>query len=68
MQVLALELKDDGIIVCPIHPGWVRTDMGGDNADLSVQESGAGLFKLIDSLTMEHTGRFWKWNGEEHPW
>ena len=29
MQVLALELKQDGIVVCPVHPGWVRTDMGG---------------------------------------
>lgn len=68
MQVLATELADDGIIVCPVHPGWVRTDMGGASADISVEESGAGLFKLVNALTMEQSGRFWTWNGEEHPW
>lgn len=68
MQVLSMELESDGIIVCPVHPGWVRTDMGGSAADISVEESGEGLFRLIDSMTMEHTGRFWTWEGKEHPW
>lgn len=68
MQVLATELAADGIIVCPVHPGWVRTDMGGNSADISVEESGEGLFSLVNALTMEQTGRFWSWNGEEHPW
>lgn len=68
MQVLSMELEADGIIVCPVHPGWVRTDMGGGTADISVEESGAGLFELIDSLTMEQSGRFWTWEGGEHPW
>jgi len=68
MQVLSMELEADGIVVCPVHPGWVRTDMGGNAADISVEESGAGLFNLINSLTMAHSGRFWTWEGEEHPW
>lgn len=68
MQVMSMELEAMGIVVCPVHPGWVRTDMGGDAADISVEESGAGLIKLIDSLTMAHSGRFWTWQGEEHPW
>lgn len=68
MQVLSIELEADGIVVCPVHPGWVRTDMGGDKADIPVEESGAGLFKLVNSLTMEHSGRFWTWEGDEHPW
>lgn len=68
MQVLSLELEVDGIVVCPVHPGWVRTEMGGEAADISVEESAAGLFKLIDSLTMDQTGRFWTWEGKEHPW
>ena len=59
MQVLALELRDKGIIVCPVHPGWVRTEMGGGEADISVEESAQGLVSLIDRLTMEHSGRFW---------
>lgn len=68
MQVLAAELEQNGIIVCPVHPGWVRTDMGGSQAEISPQESAAGLFDLIESMTMAHSGRFWTWRGEEHPW
>ncbi len=68
MQVLALEFADDGIIVCPVHPGWVRTDMGGPHADISTKESAAGLIALIDSLQPDQTGRFWTWDGREHPW
>ncbi len=68
MQVLALELESDGIIACPVHPGWVRTDMGGPGADISVEESAAGLVALVNGLTPEHSGRFWTWKGEEHPW
>lgn len=68
MQVLSAELIDDGIIVCPVHPGWVQTDMGGQNAEITPHESASGLFELINSLTMEHSGRFWTWQGEEHLW
>lgn len=68
MQVLSMELEEDDIIVCPVHPGWVRTDMGGSSADISAEESASGLVKLIDGLTMEHSGRFWTWDGSEHAW
>lgn len=68
MQVLALELQSEGIIACPVHPGWVRTDMGGSDADISVDESADGIFNLIQKLTTEHSGRFWTWKGEEHLW
>ncbi len=62
------ELEADGVIVCPIHPGWVQTDMGGLEADITPQESAGGIISFIDNLTMEQSGRFWQWNGEEHPW
>jgi len=55
-------------MVCPIHPGWVQTDMGGPEADISPQESASSIISFIDNLTMEQSGRFWQWNGEEHPW
>lgn len=68
MQVMAHELAPDNIIVCPVHPGWVKTDMGGAGAQISTDECADGLFKLIDGLTMAHSGRFWKWDGSEHVW
>jgi len=68
MQALALELDSEGIIVCNVHPGWVQTDMGGVNAQITIQESAAGLCKLIDSLTMQQTGKFFSWEGEELAW
>jgi NAD(P)-dependent dehydrogenase (short-subunit alcohol dehydrogenase family) len=68
MQVLAEELKSDGIIVCPVHPGWVQTDMGGPQAQISPAASAEGLHKLINGLTLEQSGRFWTWEGREHVW
>jgi len=68
MQMAAIELANDGIAVCLIHPGWVRTDSGGTNADLSVAKSAYGIMAVIDKMSVATTGRFLKWNGEEHPW
>jgi hypothetical protein len=66
--LLANELSGERIIVCPVHPGWVQTDMGGVGAELPVEESAAGLIALIDGLTLAHSGRFWQWDGTELPW
>ena len=68
MQTLALDLKNDKIAVSMIHPGWVKTDMGGPGADITPEESAAGIKNVIAGLSMEHTGRFYKWNGDIHPW
>lgn len=68
MQLLAKELQPDNIIVCPVHPGWVQTDMGGANAAISVEECATDLYKLICGLQMQHSGRFWSWDGTEHVW
>ena len=68
MQTLALDLKGDRIVVSMIHPGWVKTDMGGPGADITPEESAAGIKTVIDGLSMEHTGKFYKWNGDIHPW
>jgi NAD(P)-dependent dehydrogenase (short-subunit alcohol dehydrogenase family) len=68
MQLMAKELTTEGIIACPVHPGWVKTDMGGPNAQLDPADCAAGLYKLIDGLQLQHSGRFWTWEGNEHAW
>ncbi|MEM9603701.1 MAG: SDR family oxidoreductase [Pseudomonadota bacterium] len=68
MHVLSQEWREHNITVCPIHPGWVRTDMGGDAADISPDESAAGIVKLALSLTLEQSGTFYTWDGRVHPW
>ena len=51
-----------------LHPGWVKTDMGGPQAPLSAEESGAGLWKFVQSMGTTHTGRFFDYRGRELPW
>lgn len=68
MRSLAFDLRDKGVTVALVHPGWVQTDMGGANAEITPQESAAGIKQVLDGLTLEDTGKFFKWNGEEHVW
>jgi NAD(P)-dependent dehydrogenase (short-subunit alcohol dehydrogenase family) len=68
MRGLATELKPDGVAVLIVHPGWVKTEMGGDDAQLTPEESAAGVVKLIDKLDISSTGRFLAWNGKELAW
>jgi NAD(P)-dependent dehydrogenase (short-subunit alcohol dehydrogenase family) len=68
MQCLAADLRAENIPVAVVHPGWVRTDMGGGGADIAPEESAAGLIALCDGLAIEGTGRFYRWDGSVHPW
>lgn len=68
MRSVAIDLKERGVIVGLVHPGWVQTDMGGPGADLTVQESAAGIRKVAAAWTIARSGDFLKWNGETHAW
>ena len=64
---LAVDLKNDGIAVGIYHPGWVRTDMGGDSASISATEAADGLARRFAALTLGTTGCFETWDGRAHP-
>ncbi len=68
MQTLSCEMAMENFIITLFHPGWVKTDMGGDQADITTEESAKGLFAKLSTLKSSDNGRFFKWNGEEHPW
>ncbi len=55
-------------IVVAIHPGWVRTDMGGPDAALEPGPAAQRLVATIDQLTAEHNGCFLQADGTTHPW
>jgi NAD(P)-dependent dehydrogenase (short-subunit alcohol dehydrogenase family) len=68
MHNLALDLKSSGISCITLHPGWVKTDMGGAGADIDVATSAAGLKTVIDGITLRDTGKFYNYDGGEIPW
>ena len=66
--LLAHALQDRGIVVLALHPGWARTDMGGDNATVPVAESVAGLLRVVADATPGDSGGFRDWRGQALPW
>jgi NAD(P)-dependent dehydrogenase (short-subunit alcohol dehydrogenase family) len=68
MKGLACEYRAYGISVIILHPGWVRTDMGGPQAPVSPVDSARGLKKVIAAATLETTGKFIDYQGKELPW
>ncbi|KAJ9603667.1 hypothetical protein H2200_011853 [Cladophialophora chaetospira] len=62
------QLKDRGIKVMCMDPGWVKTRMGGDGAILEPEESIGGMLKVVHNLKDEDSGKFYTYTGEEVPW
>ena len=65
---LAAKLESRGITVISISPGWVKTDMGGDEAPVLVEDSVNAMTGVFEGLTLEHSGRFFASHGEPTPW
>jgi len=68
MQCLATDLSAEGIAVGVCHPGWVKTEMGGEDADITAEMSAAGIQRVVDRLTLTRTPVFHVWDGGVLPW
>lgn len=68
MKSLAVDLSSAGIGILILHPGWVRTDMGGKNALIDVKESVSGMRQCIGDFTLAQSGNFIKYDGSSMPW
>ncbi|MFZ5524993.1 MAG: SDR family oxidoreductase [Pseudomonadota bacterium] len=68
VKCLAIDLKPLAITAVVLHPGWVKTDMGGPNALISVEQSVSGMRQVISSLTTADSGKFFAYDGQMIPW
>ncbi len=68
MRSLAVDVKEFGITVAVLDPGWVQTEMGGANAPIEVMESVDGMMAVIDALTPKQNGLCFNWEGVLQEW
>ena len=68
MKCFANDLLEQKIAIRLLHPGWVKTDMGGEGADISAKVSVNGMRLVIDDLTIQSTGTFYNYDGKIIPW
>ena len=66
--LLARALEERGIVVLALHPGWVQTEMGGAQAQVTPADAVAGLLRVIDAATPSRSGAFLDWRGASLPW
>ncbi|XP_062996937.1 C-signal-like [Elgaria multicarinata webbii] len=60
--------KEDGILCAALHPGWVKTELGSEQADLTVEESVSGIMNVLCNLSEKHHGSLVTWEGNTLPW
>jgi NAD(P)-dependent dehydrogenase (short-subunit alcohol dehydrogenase family) len=65
---LAATFRPKEVITVMVHPGWVQTDMGGQSAAITPDQSAKGIIEVIDGLQPADNGGFFRWDGTIHPW
>ena len=68
VKSLSIDLREQGIISVALHPGWVKTEMGGPDAEISTTECVEQLFSNLSLLTLQDSGRFIDIDGSDIPW
>lgn len=68
VKSLSIDLAGRGISVISLHPGWVQTDMGGPNAEISTDQSVSGLKGILQSAGLAQSGQFIEYDGSSIPW
>ncbi len=68
LKSASIELSARACVCMALHPGWVRTDMGGAGADLDAEQSVASMRRVIAAANRSHNGRFMNYNGEQLEW
>jgi NAD(P)-dependent dehydrogenase (short-subunit alcohol dehydrogenase family) len=68
VRSIAAELKDEGFTCVALFPGWVKTDMGGPDAQLTPEQSVTGMRRVLDGLKPEDSGKFLGFDGSKSPW
>jgi len=68
MRCLTHDLKNQGVATLTLHPGWVRTDMGGPGGWIDSFESVQGMIKQIDKLTIDDSGNYLDYAGKSINW
>ena len=63
-----LALANPDLVCVPLHPGWVQTRMGGQNAPVTPEQSIAGMIRVIQGLSQEDSGEFFDYQGQQVPW
>lgn len=65
---MSVDLKEFGILAVCMHPGWVKTEMGGPKAPLEIDTSVENILTTLQNLTAEKTGSFIQHDGTALPW
>lgn len=68
VRSLAQDLAGEGFIALALHPGWVRTDMGGPNGLIDAPTSAGGLLNMIHKAGSAQSGQFLDYDGKPIPW
>ena len=68
VRSLSVDLREEDFSVAVLHPGWVRTDMGGPNGLIDVTASVSGMMSVIEGLSPNDSGQFFNYDGSIIPW